>query len=101
MDARFASAVAAVQTGDLEGFKAALAADPSLATARSTCSHPTLLQCVALTGNGKPNNVKMARLLVDGGAPIDEPFVAAASIDNAPIAKLLLEHGAHIDGTGG
>jgi hypothetical protein len=100
MDAKFHAAVEAVESGDLEKFRAALAADPTLATARSTRSHPTLLQCVTLTGNGKPNNFEMARILVEAGARIDEPFVAAASIDNLPVAELLLEHGAAIDGSG-
>lgn len=100
MDTKFHSAVAAIQSGDLEKFKAALDADPSLATARSTRSHPTLLQCVVLDGNGKPNNVEMARILIEAGAPLDEPFVAAASIDNVRVAELLLEHGAQIDGSG-
>jgi ankyrin repeat protein len=101
MDLKFHPAVAAVRSGDLDKFRTAVEADPSLATARSSHSHPTLLQCVALDGNGKPNNVEMARLLMDAGAPLDEPFVAAASINNAPVAELLLEHGAAIDGTGG
>lgn len=101
MDARFHAAVAAVESGDLAQFKAALKTDPSLATARSAQSHPTLLQCVALSGNGKPNNVEMARILIDAGAPIDEPFVAAASINNVPVTELLLDRGAAIDGAGG
>ena len=101
MDLKFQPAVAAVRSGDLEKFRTAVEADPSLATARSSRSHPTLLQCVALDGNGKPNNVDMARLLIEAGAPLDEPFVAAASINNAAVAELLLEHGAAIDGAGG
>ena len=68
MDARFQPAVAAVRAGDLEQFKRALAADPALVTARSSRSHPTLLQCVVLDGCGKPNNAEMARVLVDAGA---------------------------------
>ena len=100
MDPKFQTAVAAVRSGDLELFKAALEADPSLATARSSQSHSTLLYCVALDGNGKPNNVEMARILVDAGAPIDGPLVAAASINNAPVAELLLDRGAAIDGNG-
>ena len=98
MEPRFQTAVAAVRSGDLEQFKAALTADPSLATARSSQSHATLLQCVALDGNGKPNNAEMARILVDAGVPIDGPLVAAASINNAPVAELLLDRGAAIDG---
>ena len=98
MEPRFQAAVAAVRAGDLEQFEAALKADPALATARSAQSHPTLLQCVALDGKGKPSIIEMARILVDAGARIDGPLVAAASIDNAPVAELLLDRGAAIDG---
>lgn len=101
MDAKFQPAVAAVRSGDLEKFRAAIEADPSLATARSSRSHPTLLQCVVLDGNGNSHNAEMANVLIEAGALIDEPFVAAASINNLPVAKLLLEHGAAIDGIGG
>ena len=101
MDERFQPAIAAVKAGDLDKFKALIAADPSLATARSKRSHPTLLQCVVLDGNGKPHNVEMAQILIDAGAELNEPFRAAASIDNRPCAELLLEHGVAIDGTGG
>lgn len=91
----------AVRTGDLEKFKALIAEDPSLATSRSSKSHPTLLQCVALDGKDKPNNVEMARVLIDTGAELNEPLGATASIDNSAVAELLLDHGAAIDGTGG
>ena len=91
----------AVKADDLEKFKAVIAEDPSLATARSTRSHPTLLQCVALEGKDRPNNVQMAQVLIDAGAELNEPLVAAASIDNRAVAELLLDHGAAIDGIGG
>lgn len=91
----------AIRADDLEKFKALIAEDPSLATSRSTRSHPTLLQCVVLDGKGQPNNVEMARVLIDAGAELDEPLVAAGSIDNRPVAELLLDRGAAIDGTGG
>ena len=91
----------AVESGDLEQFRALVTADPSLATSRSTRSHPTLLQCVALDGKDKPNNVEMAKLLIDAGAELNEPLVAAGSIDNRAVAELLLDRGAAIDGTGG
>jgi len=104
MDAKFHPAIAAIRSGDLETFKALLAQDPTLATSRSSTSHPTLLQCVALDDNGdgkdKPNNVEMAQLLIDAGAELNEPLVAAASIDNRAVAELLLDRGAAIDGTG-
>jgi ankyrin repeat protein len=101
MDKRFHPAMAAVKSGDLDQFKSLIAADPSLATSRSSRSHPTLLQCVALDGKDKPNNVEMAQVLIDAGAELNEPLVAAASINNRAVAELLLDRGAAIDGTGG
>jgi ankyrin repeat protein len=101
MNAKFHPAMKAIRTDDLEKFKALIAEDPSLATSRSTRSHPTLLQCVVLDGKGQPNNVEMARVLIDASAELNEPLVAAGSIDNRPVAELLLDRGAAIDGTGG
>ncbi len=101
MNAKFHPAMKAVESDDLEKFKALIAEDPSLATARSTRSHPTLLQCVVLEGKDKPNNVLMAKVLIDAGAELTEPLVAASSIDNRAVAELLLDHGAKIDGDGG
>ena len=101
MEAKFHPAIAAVKSGDLEKFKTLIAADPSLATARSSKSHPTLLQCVVLDGKDKPDNVEMARVLIDAGADVDEPLGSAASIDNRAVAELLLDCGAAIDGNGG
>ncbi|PWT93444.1 MAG: hypothetical protein C5B55_04605 [Blastocatellia bacterium] len=99
MDTKFVPAVAAVRAGDLERFKALVTEDPSLATSRSSKSHPTLLQCVALDGKGRPGNVEMARVLVEAGAEINEPLIASASIDNRAVAELLLNCGAAINGT--
>ena len=93
--------MAAIKAGDLEKFKELVAADPSLATSRSTRSHPTLLQCLVLDAKDTPNAVEMAKVLIDAGAELNEPFGAAASIDNRPLAELLLDLGALIDGTGG
>lgn len=101
MDKKFHPAIAIMELGDLEQFKALIAADPSLATSRSSTSHPTLLQCVALDGKDKPNNVEMAAVLVDAGAELNEPLIAACSINNRAVAELLLDRGAAIDGTGG
>jgi ankyrin repeat protein len=101
MDAKFHPAIAAIRSGDLENFKALIRQDPSLATSRSSRSHPTLLQCVALDGKDRPNNVEMARVLIEAGAELNEPLVATASINNVSVAKLLLDRGAAIDGTGG
>jgi len=56
---------------------------------------------VALDGKAKPNNVEMARVLIEAGAELNEPLVAAASINNHAVVKLLLDRGAAINGTGG
>ena len=93
--------MAAIRSGDLETFKALVSQDPTLATSRSSVSHPTLLQCVALDGKDKPNNLEMARVLIEAGAELNEPLVAAASMNNRDVAELLLDSGAAIDGTGG
>jgi ankyrin repeat protein len=101
MDAKFYPAIAAMKTGDVEKLKALVAADPSLATSRSSISHPTLLQCLVLDGKNKPNAREMAEVLIDTGADVNEPLGAAASIDNRPVAGLLIDRGAAVDGTGG
>jgi len=101
MDAKFLPAMAAIESGDVEKLKALVAADPSLATSRSSTSHPTLLQCLVLQGKNNPNNVEMAKVLVDAGAELNEPLVAAGSCNNKAAAEVLLDRGAAIDGTGG
>ena len=100
MDAKFHPAIAAVRSGDLEKFRSLIAADPSLATSRSSTSHPTLLQCVVLDGYDRPNNVEMAEVLIEAGAELNEPMIATGSINNRAVAELLLDRGASIDGTG-
>jgi ankyrin repeat protein len=101
MNAQFHPALKAIHAGDLDKFKALVAADRSLATSRSTRSHPTLLQAVVLDGKDKPNNVEMVQVLIDARAELNDPLVAAASMDNRAAAEVLLDHGAAIDGTGG
>ncbi len=100
MDAKFRPAMAAIKSGDLEGLRALLQQDPSLATSRSSCSHPTLLQCLTLEALDAPNKVAMAQLLIDAGAEINGSLAAAACIDNVEIAELLLDRGAAVNGAG-
>jgi uncharacterized protein len=100
MDAKFHPAIRAIKSGDLEGLRALLDQDPSLATAHSSKSHPTLLQCLALEALDVPNKVEMAKLLIDGGADINGALGAAACIDNVEITALLLDSGAEINGLG-
>lgn len=101
MDAKFHQANVAIKSDDLETFRALVAADPSLATSRSSTSHPTLIQCLVLEAKGHARQLEMAQILLDAGADLDGAFSAAASIDNRPAAELLLDRGAAIDGTGG
>jgi hypothetical protein len=101
MDKKFHPAIEAMRAADVEKLRALIASDPSVATSRSSRSHPTLLQALVLEGKDKPKNVEMARVLIDAGAELNKPLVAAASIDNRAAAELLLDHGAAIDGTGG
>jgi ankyrin repeat protein len=100
MDARFHPAIAAIKSGDFDALKSSLVKNPDLARARSSTSHPTLLQCLTLDALLVPNQIEMARLLIDAGAEINGPMVAAASINNLAIAAFLLECGAAIDGVG-
>ena len=101
MDARFYSAVSAIKSGDLAGLRAQLAADPDLATARSSCSHPTLLQCLVLEAAEVPNQVELLQALLAAGAEIEAPLVAAASVDNVVAVAALLDAGASAEGAGG
>ena len=101
MDKKFHPAIEAMRAGDVEKLRSLIAADPSLATSRSSRSHPTLLQALVLDGKGKPKNIEMVQVLIDAGAELNKPLVAAASIDNRAAAELLIDHGAAIDGTGG
>lgn len=101
MDTRFHPAMEAIKAGDLERLRTLLAEDPGLAISRSSRGHPTLLQCVALDTNEVPNRADLARALIEAGAEIDGPLVAAASGNNTAVASALLDAGAAIDGRGG
>lgn len=98
MDAKFHPAGAAIIAGDLEKLRDLLRQDPSLATAHSSRSHPTLLQALALDGVHLSNKVELAQVLIDAGAEINGPLGAAACIDNVEIARLLLDNGAALNG---
>src|SRR5262245_9178573 len=100
MDQKFHPAIEAINSGDIDVLSALLRQDPKLATARSSKSHPTLLQCLTLDARNVPNKVDMAKLLVDAGAEINGPLLACASINNVEVAGYLLDAGAAINGTG-
>jgi hypothetical protein len=79
MDAKFYPAIATLETGDVEKLKALIAADPSLATSRSTVSHPTLLQCFVLDGKDKPNARRPAGLIGRGAISAHGRRISRAS----------------------
>jgi hypothetical protein len=99
MDRKFHPAIGAIRSGDIERLKSLIDGDPTLATARSSKSHPTLLQCLTLDAVDLPNKVEMARVLVDAGADINGALAAAASIDNVGVAAFMLDEGASVNGT--
>jgi len=101
MDRKFHPAIAAIKLGDIDELKSLVNQDPSLATARSSKSHPTLLQCLVLDAVDLPNKVEMVEVLIDAGAEINGPMCAAASIGNVEAAAALLDAGALVNGKGG
>jgi len=100
MHAKFQPAVDAINSGDLERLKSIIAAQPTLATDRSSKGHPTLLQCLVLDAMKQPNQLEMARVLIEAGADIDAPLIAAACVGNTRAAEALLDAGASINGDG-
>jgi ankyrin repeat protein len=101
MDAKFHPAMVAIKTDDLERFRALIRQDPTLAASRSSTSHPTLLQCLVLSGKSLTNKLEMARILIQAGAELNGPLRACGSCDNVEVAELLLDSGAAVNGTGG
>ena len=100
MDTKFHAAIAAIKSGDLDRLQSLLNQDPTLATARSSTSHPTLLQCLTLDARDVPNAVEMAKVLIESGAEINGPLVSCASGNNVAVAGALLDAGALINGGG-
>src|SRR6267378_2063485 len=100
MDAKFHPAIQAIKSGDIQLLRSLVASDPTLATSRSSKSHPTLLQCLTLDAQDLSNKVEMAQVLIDAGAEINGPLGACASGNNVAVAAALLDAGAEIDGAG-
>jgi ankyrin repeat protein len=101
MDAKFQPAIAAIGSNDVQRLIDLVRQDPTLATSRSSTSHPTLLQCLVLSAKNSPAKLEMAKVLIDAGAELNSPLSACGSCDNAEVAELLLDSGAAIDGDGG
>jgi len=101
MDPKFHPAIVAIKMGDVDRLRGLIKEDSTLATSRSSTSHPTLLQCVVLQGGSAPNNLEMVKILVEAGAELNGPFIACGSCDNGRAAEWLLDHGAALNGSGG
>lgn len=100
MEPRFHPAQRAIAAGDVDALAALLAADPALATARSRCSHPTLLQCLVLHDPPPERLEEMIDLLAVGdAADLTERLIAACCMGNHRAAAKLLDLGASIEGT--
>jgi len=99
LDLQFLPAVGAAHAGAFGDFCAALDAMPDLVTARSSHSHPTLLQFVVLDGGtGRiPEPGRFAEALIERGASVGEPLVAAASVGSRNMVDLLLGAGASVE----
>ncbi len=100
MDARFRPLEEALTAGDVERVKALLAADPDLARARSSCSHPNILQCLVLVDPPHDALEQLVHLLADYGSELTGPLIAATCIDNVRGMNVLLDRGADIEGDG-
>lgn len=97
----FRAMMAAVDSGDVDGFLGGLADDPGLATARPGGA-PSLLQYVVVNGGlGRvPRQLEFVGPLVEAGADLEPPFVAAASVGNVAAGQALLAAGATPGGVG-
>jgi ankyrin repeat protein len=100
MDARFQPAEAALASGNIKELTTLLTDDPHLATARSSQSHPTLLQCLVLTMPPVESLESLIDVLADHGAELTDPLIAACGIDNVRAITKLLDLGARIEGNG-
>jgi hypothetical protein len=91
--------MAAAYAGDADTFAALLGEEPELAKLGSSQSHPTLLQFVAVeAGLGKIDDaVRFAALLIDAGASLEDPLVAAASVGAQDVLDAIVAAGAPIE----
>jgi len=100
MDRRFFPAQTAILADEAEEVERLLRADPSLATARSACDHPTLLCCLVLEMPPRRSLDYLIRLFAEFGAELSGPLGAAACINNVAAVETLLDLGAPIAGDG-
>lgn len=100
MDLRFRPAQKTLVQGDVEELKKLLIAEPDLATERSSCDHPTLMQCLVLNRPIVDSLEQLIRTLAEHGSELTNPLIAAASGDNPREISELIDLGGDIDGNG-
>ena len=100
MDPRFHAAQHAMAMCDVDRLNRLLDADPALAKARSTRSHPTLLQCLVLQTPVAENLESMIDALARRGVDLNAPLTAAAGMNNLRAIAKLLDNGASVEGEG-
>lgn len=111
-DQHAAKATAAVKAGDVDALKAVIAERPSLLTSYIMTGEEgrTLLHTAADFPGHSPNNVAIAKYLIDAGANVNATFIGhhtetplhwAASNDDVDLLDALLDHGADINAKGG
>jgi len=98
VDPEFGEAAMAILAGDAQTLESLLAVTPELATQMSSVGHPTLLQLIACEAAELPDPVSSARVLVDAGAAMGPPLVAAAGCGSRSVLNFLLSAGSAIDG---
>jgi uncharacterized protein len=93
--------------GDVDGLRAALAADPALATARPD-GQRTLLHVLTDWPGHRPRALATFAVLVEAGADVnarfegrgETPLMWAASSDDVALIDALLDAGADVEATG-
>jgi ankyrin repeat protein len=100
MDQRFHAAQAFICQGNVNALNTLLHAEPDLATARSSCDHPTLMQCLVLNQPVIDDLEQLIRTLAEHGSELTNPLIAAASVNNVRAVSELIDLGGEIDGNG-
>ena len=86
-----------IQAGDVQGLKALINQDSQLNTVEGLTE---TLQYLVLAANHVANKVELAQMLIQAGAQLTAPLIAAGGVDNVAVAEALLDAGAPIDGDG-
>ena len=99
MDEAFQPFIDAAYAGDLAAFKSLVQERPQIVSRQSSKSHPSLFQFIAVDGGlGKiPRAVEFARIMIAAGAPMEAPFVAAASVNARDLVDVLLDAGVSVE----